>query len=56
MSEERLFVLMRRVRKLELITHPLGDSTVSPTQIALQDWIASSPGRGVQDIADDLWG
>jgi len=54
LPEERFFELMKRVRKLGLDTHPLGDSTVSPAQMALLDWVAASPGCGVQDIADGL--
>jgi DNA-binding MarR family transcriptional regulator len=54
LAEERFFELMKRLRKLGLDTHPLGDSTVSPAQMALLDWIAASPGCGVQDIADGL--
>jgi len=53
-AEERFFELMKRVRKLGLDTHPLGDSPVSPAQMALLDWIAASPGCGVQDIADGM--
>ena len=52
--EERLFDLMKRLRKLGLDTHPLGDAAVSPAQMALLDWIAVSPGCCVQDIADGL--
>ena len=52
--EERFFELMKRVRKLGLDTHPLGDSPVSPAQMTLLDWIAASPRCSVQDIADGL--
>jgi DNA-binding MarR family transcriptional regulator len=53
-AEERFFELMKRVRKLGLDTQSLGDSPVSPAQMALLDWIAASPGCSVQDIADGL--
>ena len=53
-DEERLYGLMKRLRKLGLDTHPLGDAAVSPAQMALLDWIAASPGCGVQDVADGL--
>jgi DNA-binding MarR family transcriptional regulator len=54
LAEERFFELMKRVRKLGLDTQSLGDSPVSPAQMALLDWIAASPGCNVQDIADGL--
>lgn len=54
LAEERFFEVMKRVRKLGLDTNTLGESTVSPAQMALLDWIAASPGCGVQDIADGL--
>jgi MarR family transcriptional repressor of mexAB-oprM operon len=52
--EDRLYELMKRLRKLGLDTHPLEDAAVSPAQMALLDWIVASPGCGVQDIADGL--
>jgi DNA-binding MarR family transcriptional regulator len=51
--EERFFELMKRLRKLGLDTQPL-DVAVSPAQMSLLDWIAASPGCGVQDIADGM--
>jgi len=42
-----------RLRKLGLDTQPL-DAAVSPAQMSLLDWIAASPGCGVQDIAEGL--
>jgi DNA-binding MarR family transcriptional regulator len=54
LAEERFFKLMKRVRTLGLDTHPLEGSAVSPSQMALLDWIAASHGCGVQDIADGL--
>jgi MarR family transcriptional repressor of mexAB-oprM operon len=53
LAEERFFELMKRLRKLGLDTHPLG-AAVSPAQMSLLDWIAASPGCGVQDIADGM--
>lgn len=53
-SEERFFLLMKRVRKLGLDTHPLENIPVSPAQMTLLDFIAASPGCGVQDIASEL--
>ena len=52
-DEERLYELMKRLRKLGLDTQPL-DVAVSPAQMSLLDWIAASPGCGVQDIADGM--
>jgi len=51
---DRLLSLLERLRKLALDQHPLKDSEVTPPQLALLDWIAASPGRGVQEIADGL--
>ena len=53
LAEERFFKLMKRLRKLGLDTQSL-DSTVSPAQMTLLDWIAASPSCSVQDIADGL--
>lgn len=53
-AEERFLGLMKRMRKLGLDNHPLENGAVSPAQMALLDWIAASPGCGVQDIADEL--
>jgi MarR family transcriptional repressor of mexAB-oprM operon len=53
-AEERFFELMKRVRKLGLDTHPLDGAAVSPAQMALLDFIAASPGCGVQEIADGM--
>jgi DNA-binding MarR family transcriptional regulator len=52
--EEKFIELMKRLRKLGLDTHPLKGVAVSPAQMTLLDWIATSPGCGVQDIADGL--
>jgi len=53
LTEERFFKLMKRLRKLGLDTNSL-DATVSPAQMSLLDFIAASPGCGVQDIADGM--
>ncbi|MDF1499652.1 MAG: MarR family transcriptional regulator [Anaerolineales bacterium] len=52
--EERLFKLMRRVRRLGLDDHHSGDEMLSPAQMALLDAIASQPGCGVIEIAKEL--
>jgi DNA-binding MarR family transcriptional regulator len=54
LAEERFFELMRRVRRLGMDSYPPEGSAVSPSQMALLDWIATSDGCGVQDIADGL--
>lgn len=54
LAEERFFKLMKRVRTLGLDTHPLENIPVSPSQMALLDFVAASPGRGVQDIANGM--
>ncbi len=54
LAEERFFVVMKRIRKLGLDTHSLGNGAASPAQMSLLDWIAASPGCGVQDIADGM--
>lgn len=53
-AEERLFELMKRLRRLGLDAQPPEQTAVSPAQMALVDCIAGSPGCGVQDIADAL--
>ena len=53
LAEERFFAVMKRIRKLGLDAQPLG-AAVSPAQMSLLDWIAASPGCGVQDIADGM--
>lgn len=53
-SEERFFLLMKRVRKLGLDTHTLEKAPVSPAQMSLLDFIAASPCCGVQEIASEL--
>ncbi len=52
--EDRLVNLFDRLRKLAFNQHPLEDSTVTMPQLTLLDWIAASPGCGIQDIAAGL--
>jgi DNA-binding MarR family transcriptional regulator len=52
--EDRLVDLFDRLRKLAFSQHPLEDSSVTMPQLTLLDWIAASPGCGVQDIAAGL--
>jgi DNA-binding MarR family transcriptional regulator len=52
--EVKFSELMKRVRKLGLDTHSLEDGAASPAQMALLDWISTSPGCSVQDIANGL--
>jgi len=54
LAEEKFFDLMRRVRQLSMDSYPVDGSAVSPAQMALLDWVATSNGCGVQDIADGL--
>jgi len=51
---EKFFLLMDRLRKLGMGGSASGTALVSPSQMALLDWIAASDGCGVQDIADGL--
>lgn len=46
--------IMERLRKLGLGNPLSGTALVSPAQMALLDWITTSDGCGVQDIADGL--
>ena len=54
LPEDRLVNLFDRLRKLAFNQHPLEDSTVTMPQLTLLDWIAASPGCGIQDIAAGL--
>lgn len=51
---DRLLSLFERLRKLAFGQHPLQDSGVTMPQLTLLDWVAESPGSGIQDIADGL--
>ena len=42
------------MRRLALDQNPLADSGVTGPQLALLDWIAASPGCGIQEIATGL--
>jgi len=46
--------LMKRLRKLGQSAYALKDFSISAAQMNLLDWISSSPGCGVKDIADAL--
>jgi DNA-binding MarR family transcriptional regulator len=52
--EDQLVDLFDRLRKLAFNQHPLEDSTVTMPQLTLLDWVAASPGCGIQDIASGL--
>jgi DNA-binding MarR family transcriptional regulator len=53
-EEDRLLSILGRLRKLALDQNPLADSGVTGPQLALLDWIAASPGCGIQEIATGL--
>ena len=46
--------LMKRLRELGLDAYALKDVSISTAQMTLLDWISTSPGSGVQDIANAL--
>lgn len=46
--------LMKRLRKLGLDAYALKDVSISTAQMTLLDLISTSPGSGVQDIANAL--
>ena len=52
--EDQLVDLFDRLRKLAFNRHPLEDSAVTMPQLTLLDWVAASPGCGIQDIAAGL--
>ena len=54
LPEDRLVDLFDRLRKLAFNQHPLENSAVTMPQLTLLDWIAESPGCGIQDIAVGL--
>ena len=54
MEEDRLLGLFERLRKLSLGENPLRDGGVTMPQLALLDWTATSPGRGIKEIATGL--
>lgn len=51
---DKLVTLMSRIRELGLADVSSGMAQLSPAQMALLDWIYSSDGCGVQDIAQGL--
>jgi DNA-binding MarR family transcriptional regulator len=51
---EIFFALMNRLWKLGMGNPTSGTALVSPSQMALLDWIVASDGCGVQDIANGL--
>jgi len=53
-AEERLLALFDRLRRLTLDQNPLGDGNVTGPQLSLLQWVATSPGCGIQDIANGL--
>jgi DNA-binding MarR family transcriptional regulator len=53
-TEKRLLHLFSRLRKLAFGQNPLENSSVTMPQLALLDWIAASPGCGLQEIADGM--
>jgi len=53
-AEDRLLNLFDRLRKLAFVQHPLQNSGITMPQLALLDWVAASPGCGIQDIAEGL--
>ncbi len=53
-TSDQLLSLFDRLRKLAFGQHPLQDSVVTMPQLTLLDWVAESPGSGIQDIADGL--
>ena len=54
LAEDRLLDLFERLRKLGLGQNPLEDAGVTVPQLALLDWIAASPGCGIQETAAGL--
>jgi DNA-binding MarR family transcriptional regulator len=53
-STNEFINLMKRLRKLGLDAYTLKDNSISAAQMTLLDWISTSPGCGVQDIANAL--
>ena len=53
-STNKFINLIKRLRKLGLNTYALKDVSISAAQMTLLDWISTSPGCGVQDIANAL--
>lgn len=53
-AEERLLKVFDRLRRLAFGQHFIENSGLSMPQFTLLDWIAASPGCGVQEIAAQL--
>lgn len=53
-EENRLLDLFERLRKLEIGQNPLANSGVTGPQLTLLNWIATSPGCGIREIATGL--
>jgi DNA-binding MarR family transcriptional regulator len=53
-STNKFINLMKRLRKLGLDAYALKDVSISTAQMTLLDWISTSPGCGVQGIANAL--
>ena len=53
-STNKFINLMKRLRKLGLDAYALKDVSITTAQMTLLDWISTSPGCGVQDIANAL--
>lgn len=51
---ERFLAIMDRLRKMGLGNPSSGTMLISPAQMTLLDWIHTSPGCGVQNIAEGL--
>lgn len=54
LPEDRLVDLFDRLRKLAFNQHPLEDRSVTMPQLTLLDYIAASPGCGIQEVATGL--
>lgn len=53
-AAERLLSLFRRLRKLAFEQNPLQDNSITMPQLTLLEWVAETPGCGIQEIADGL--
>ncbi len=51
--EDRMMALLRRLGTLPILRPPK-ELPLSPPQVALLNWVAHSPGCGVQEIAREL--
>lgn len=53
-AEERLLASFDRLRRIALGQNPLEDHGVTGPQLTLLQWVAASPGCGIQEMADGL--